>query len=68
LQRIADFLEQQADLVELVRRDLERGLKNPAAGRHGGNRQKLNKRSHIPGRWVFNEERFEASGGKWRAH
>ena len=35
LQRIADFLKQHADLVELVRKDLERGLKKPAAGRHG---------------------------------
>jgi transposase, IS5 family len=35
LQRISDFLEQHADLVELVRKDLERGLKKPAAGRHG---------------------------------
>jgi len=35
LQRIADFLEQQGGLVELVRRDLERGLKKPAAGRRG---------------------------------
>src|ERR1035438_70936 len=35
LQRIADFLKQHADLVELVRKDLERGLKKPDAGRHG---------------------------------
>jgi transposase, IS5 family len=35
LQRIADFLNQHKDLVELVRQDLERGLKKPAAGRHG---------------------------------
>jgi IS5 family transposase len=35
LQRIADFLKQHADLVEFVRKDLERGLKNPGAGRHG---------------------------------
>jgi IS5 family transposase len=35
LQRIADFLNQHNDLVELVRKDLERGLKKPAAGRHG---------------------------------
>jgi len=35
LQRIADFLKQHADLVELVRKDLERGLKKAAAGRHG---------------------------------
>ena len=35
LQRISDFLKQHADLVELVRKDLERGLKKPGAGRHG---------------------------------
>jgi IS5 family transposase len=35
LQRVSDFLKQQADLIELVRKDLERGLKKPAAGRHG---------------------------------
>jgi Transposase DDE domain. len=35
LQRIADFLEENVPLVELVRQDLERGLKNPNAGRNG---------------------------------
>ena len=35
VQRIADFLEQNSDLVERVRQDLERGLKKPNAGRHG---------------------------------
>jgi IS5 family transposase len=35
LQRIADFLKQHADLVELVRQDLDRGLKKPNAGRNG---------------------------------
>jgi IS5 family transposase len=35
LQRMADFLETHAALVELVRQDLERGLKKPHAGRHG---------------------------------
>ena len=35
LQRISDFLRQHADLVELVRQDLERGLKKPDAGRRG---------------------------------
>jgi transposase, IS5 family len=34
LQRVADFLEGNAALVELVRQDLERGLKKPRAGRH----------------------------------
>ena len=35
LQRIAGFLEENAALVEHVRKDLERGLKKPNAGRHG---------------------------------
>jgi IS5 family transposase len=35
LQRVADFLEEHTPLIELVRKDLERGLKNPNAGRHG---------------------------------
>jgi IS5 family transposase len=35
LQRVADFLEEHTSLIELVRKDLERGLKSPTAGRHG---------------------------------
>jgi IS5 family transposase len=35
LQGIAKFLEEHSTLVEQVRRDLERGLKKPSAGRHG---------------------------------
>jgi IS5 family transposase len=35
LQAIAAFLDTHASLVDGVRRDLERGLKNPATGRHG---------------------------------
>jgi transposase, IS5 family len=35
LQRIAGFLEENSDLVERVRQDLERRLKKPNAGRHG---------------------------------
>ena len=35
LQRIADFLEEHTTLIELVRKDLERGLKKPNAGRQG---------------------------------
>jgi len=35
LQGIADFLEKHAALVELVRKDLEQGLKKPNAGRNG---------------------------------
>ena len=35
LQGIVDFLQDHPALVELVRLDLERGLKKPATGRHG---------------------------------
>lgn len=35
LRSISDFLSNQAGLVERVRQDLERGLKNPATGRNG---------------------------------
>ena len=35
LQTISDFLTDHEELVERVRRDLERGLKNPATGRSG---------------------------------
>jgi len=35
LQTISDFLADHGELVERVRRDLERGLKNPATGRSG---------------------------------
>ena len=33
LQNISDFLDNHAEMVEAVRQDLERGLKNPRAGR-----------------------------------
>lgn len=35
LQAVATFLDTQADLVERVRQDLERGLKRPQTGRRG---------------------------------
>jgi len=35
LQAISDFLDEQQDLVEQVRHDLERGLKRPQTGRRG---------------------------------
>ncbi|HEY6370115.1 MAG TPA: ISNCY family transposase [Candidatus Sulfotelmatobacter sp.] len=35
LQTISDFLDQQEEMIEKVRRDLERGLKNPQTGRNG---------------------------------
>jgi transposase, IS5 family len=35
LQAISDFLDAQCELIARVRRDLERGLKNPRTGRQG---------------------------------
>ena len=35
LQSISDFIESHVELIELVRQDLERGLKKPATGRNG---------------------------------
>lgn len=35
LQAISEFIDGHAELIEVVRRDLERGLKNPATGRNG---------------------------------
>ena len=35
LQRVADFLEEHTAPIDLVRVDLERGLKKPDSGRHG---------------------------------
>ena len=37
LQAVSDLLDQQAETVELVRQDLQRGLKNPTTGRNGIN-------------------------------
>jgi IS5 family transposase len=35
LQTISDFLDQHEEMIEKVRRDLERGMKNPQTGRSG---------------------------------
>jgi IS5 family transposase len=35
LQNISDFLDDQEEMIATVRRDLERGLKNPETGRSG---------------------------------
>lgn len=35
LEAISDFLDEQQDLIERIRRDLVHGLKQPASGRHG---------------------------------
>jgi len=41
LQAISDFLDDQKDMIEQVRRDLTRGLKNPETGRNGLTPQQL---------------------------
>lgn len=41
LQAISDFIDQHGHLVEKVRRDLERGLKNPKIGRTGLSAQQV---------------------------
>ena len=35
LQAISDFLDDNASMIDAIRRDLIRGLKNPNTGRHG---------------------------------
>src|SRR6516165_6516647 len=35
LQAISDFLDDQKEMIEAVRRDLQRGLKKPGTGRNG---------------------------------
>jgi IS5 family transposase len=35
LEAISDFLDEQQDLIERIRRDLVHGLKQPASGRLG---------------------------------
>jgi IS5 family transposase len=35
LQAVSNFIDQHGHLIEKVRRDLERGLKNPKTGRNG---------------------------------
>lgn len=41
LQAIGDFIDEQEDLVERVRQDLERGLKRPQTGRRGLSAQQV---------------------------
>jgi IS5 family transposase len=41
LQGISDFIDRHAELIELVRQDLVRGLKNPATGRSGLSAQQV---------------------------
>jgi len=39
LQSISDFLDDHEEMIKAVRRDLQRGLKNPGTGRSGLTRQ-----------------------------
>jgi transposase, IS5 family len=41
LQAIADFLDDQAEMIEAIRADLRRGLKNPDTGRSGMTAQQV---------------------------
>jgi transposase, IS5 family len=41
LQNISDFIGKHGELIAIVRRDLERGLKNPATGRSGLSAQQV---------------------------
>jgi IS5 family transposase len=65
LQGISDFLDAQTEWVELVRKDLARGLKKPAAGR-GGLRAEQVLRSLILQRvknWDYRELRERIADG-----
>jgi hypothetical protein len=48
LQAISDFLDDQEEMIDQVRRDLERGLKNPETGRGGLTPQQVNARTRSP--------------------
>ncbi len=41
LQAISNFIDSHSELIEVVRQDLERGLKNPATGRSGLSAQQV---------------------------
>jgi transposase, IS5 family len=65
LQSISDFLDDHEEVIEAVRRDLERGLKNPATGRDGLTPQQV-LRSLILMRvknWNYRELRERVSDG-----
>ena len=65
LQTISDFLDDHEEMIEAVRRDLERGLKNPGTGRNGLTPQQV-LRSLILKRvknWDFRELRERIADG-----
>src|SRR5271167_2392241 len=65
LQSISNFLDDHEEVIEAVRRDLERGLKNPATGRDGLTPQQV-LRSLILMRvknWNYRELRERVSDG-----
>jgi transposase, IS5 family len=65
LQAISDFIDQHGHLVDKVRRDLQRGLKNPKTGRDGLSAQQV-LRSFVLQRvknWKYRELRERISDG-----
>src|SRR6266481_4712376 len=65
LQAISDFLDDHEEMIDQVRRDLERGLKNPETGRGGLTPQQV-LRSHVLMRvknWHYRELRERIADG-----
>ena len=65
LQAISDFIDQHGHLVDKVRRDLQRGLKNPKTGRDGLSAQQV-LRSFVLQRvknWKYRELRERVNDG-----
>jgi IS5 family transposase len=65
LQAISDFMDQHGHLVDKVRRDLQRGLKNPNTGRDGLSAQQV-LRSFVLQRvknWKYRELRERINDG-----
>jgi IS5 family transposase len=65
LQRISDFLTDQEGMVKAVRRDLQRGLKNPGTGRSGLTPQQVLRSlilKHVKN-WDFRELRERIADG-----
>jgi len=70
LQTISDFLDDHEEMIVAVRRDLERGLKNPGTGRNGLSPQQV-LRSLILMRvknWNFRELRERIADGYTLRH
>lgn len=65
LQSISNFIDRHAELIEIVRRDLERGLKNPATGRNGLSAQQVLRSLALQRvkNWDYRELRERIAGG-----